>query len=184
MTASATNILSTFPVPERKIGTFSVDSVTDAPLQVEVSFELNLPQQEAFELMFSGIDSWFKQVSGVKWDHQNSSNGPDSGGANSTRTCGFDGKKLFETIAFYDAPNAYGYVIDMDKSTASFPVKDPLGVFLIQAVGSDKSIVTWRQYFNKKLHPLALVIKLMMKSVLMKKNIQMGLIDVYGGRFI
>ncbi len=184
MTAQATNTPAFFPVKERHFGGFSVDSVTPSPLQIEVSIELNVPQEKAFELVFSGLDSWFTQVSDVVWDHKNSSNGADKGGQNSTRICGFDGKQLFETIAFYDAPNGYAYVVDMEKSTASFPVKNPLGVFLVRSVGPDKSVVTWRQYFNKKLHPAALVIKPIIKNMMMKKNMKNGLIDVYGGRFI
>jgi len=98
-------------------------------LQIEVSIELNVSQERAFELVFSDLEGWFKEVEGVVWDHKNSSNGAQSGGQDSTRVCGFVGKQLFETIAYYDAPNAYAYVVDMEKSTASFPVKNPLGCF-------------------------------------------------------
>jgi len=72
----------------------------------------------------------------------------------------------------------------MEKSTASFPVKNPLGVFLVQSAGPNKSIVSWRQYFNRKIHPASLIIKPMVKNIMMKKNMKKGLIDVYGGRFI
>lgn len=173
-----------FPVQERQIGNFSVDSVTSAPLQIEVSVELNISQEKAFELVFADLESWTKEISDIVWNNEKSTNGPDLRGLNSTRVCGFDGKQLFETIAFYDAPNAYGYVIDLTKSTATFPVKDPLGIFLVEAVSPNKSIVTWRQYFNKRFHPLALIIKPMVRNMLMKRNMKKGLIDKFGGRFV
>jgi len=184
MTADIALSPTPFPVQERRIGSFSVDSVTNAPLQIEVSVEVNLPQEKAFELVFTGLESWAKEITNIDWNNTNSSLGTDQAGLNSTRVCGFDGKQLFETIVFFNAPNAYGYVIDLAKSSAKFPVKDPLGVFLVKAVGPNKSIVTWRQYFNKKFHPLALVIKPMMKNVIMKKNMKNGLVKIYGGKAI
>ncbi len=184
MTSDIASSPSFFPVQERRIGNFSVDSVTNAPLQIEISVELNLPQEKAFELVFADLESWAKEISNIKWNNSKSSLGPEQAGLNSTRACGFDGKQLFETIVFFEAPNAYGYVVDLDKSTATFPVKDPLGVFLVEAIGPNKSIVTWRQYFNKRFHPLALVIKPMVKNILMKRNMKNGLVKKYGGRFV
>jgi len=170
-------------VKERKIGSFNVDSVTNAPLQIEVSLKLNISQEAAFKLVFNDLESWFKEIQGVKWDNSNSTDGLDKPGLNSFRACGFGGKKLYENIVFYEYPNAYGYVVDMKKSTASFPVKDPLGVFLVESKGSNECILTWRQYFNKKLHPAALIINFMVKNVLMKKNLK-TLINKYGGGFV
>ena len=79
--------------------------------------------------------------------------------------------------------SAYAYAVDMEKSTASFPVKDPLGVFLVESIGTNKSIVTWRQYFNKKFHPAALVIRPMVRNMLMKRNMN-NLIKKHGGKFL
>jgi hypothetical protein len=176
MTANA------LPILERKIGDFNVDSITTAPLQIEVALNLKVSQEKAFQLVFVHIASWFKEIDGIIWNNSKSSMGASSPGLHSSRECGFDGKKLYENIVLYKPPHAYGYVIDMEKSTASFPVKDPLGVFLVKSVGENESTIIWRQYFNKKFHPAALIIKPMVKNMMMKKNLK-TLIKKYGGQF-
>jgi len=80
MTADATNASAFFPVKEGHFGGFSVDTITQAPLQIEVSIELNVSQEKAFELVFSDLEGWFKEVEGVVWDHKNSCNGAQDGG--------------------------------------------------------------------------------------------------------
>lgn len=171
------------PVKQRQVGSFMVDTITHAPLQIEMSLRLNISQEKAFQLVFRDLDTWFKQIDKIEWKNAESQGGANTPGLNSVRVCGFDGNQLYEDIVYYDAPRAYGYVIDLNKSTASFPVKNPLGMFLVQATGENESILTWRQYFNRKFHPAALLIKFMVKNILMKKNLR-RLIDTHGGEFL
>jgi len=171
------------PILERNIGKFSVDSVTSAPLQIEVKLKLNLSQDKAFKLVFTDLESWFKEIDSIFWDGTTSLAGVSNPGLNSFRVCGFGGKKLYEDIVLYEPPHAYGYVVDMKKSTASFPVKDPLGIFLVESISENQCIITWRQYFRKKLHPAALIIVPMVKNMMMKKNLK-TLLNKYGGKFI
>lgn len=180
----AEHISGNYTGNERRIGNFYVNSVTNAPLQIEVAAEVNLPQDKAFRLVFENIDHWAKEISNINWYNGESSiKGMDAGAA-STRICGFGNKKLHETIVFYDPPNAYGYTVNFDKSTASMPVKDHFGAFIVEASSVSRSVITWRQYFNKKFNPMALMITPMMKNMIMKANLKRGLVKKYGGQML
>lgn len=179
----APHIPAPMTIEERRVGAFSVDSVTSSPLQIEVKFRVEVEPRRAFELVFSDISSWFTEVGGIVWDHGKSKNGPNAAGTESTRNCSFGKDALFETIVHYDAPRAYAYRIDMEQSTASFPVKDQLAIFVVEPATNGGSNVTWRQYYRKKFHPLALVINFMLKQKIMRKNIK-NLLQQHGGYFL
>ena len=170
-------------VSERRIGDFRVDSVTSGRLQIEVKFALRGPQEKAFELVLKDLGSWFKEIGNISWNHERSDKGPNALGPKSTRVCEFGKDTLYEEIAFYDPPHAYAYRIDMVRSTAKFPLKDHLGVFIVERGSGGESLITWRQYFKKKFGPAAPMINFMLERQLMRKNLK-TLIKQYGGRFL
>ena len=169
-------------ISERRIGDFEVDSVTSAPLKIDVKFAIRVPQEKAFELVLRDLGSWFKEIGNISWNHERSDEGPDAVGARSSRVCEFGKDTLYEDIKFYDPPHAYAYRIDTVRSTAKFPIKDHLGVFIVERGSGDESVITWRTYFNGK-GPAAPLITFVLKRKVIRKNLK-TLIKQYGGRFL
>lgn len=169
-------------VSERRIGDFSVDSVTSAPLKIDVKFAIKVPQEKAFELVLRDLGSWFKEIGDITWNHERTKGASGDVGEQSSRVCAFGKDSLYEDIMFYDPPHAYAYRIDTVRSTAKFPIKNHLGVFIVEPGSGGESVITWRTYFNGK-GITAPLITFVMERRIIRKNLK-TLIKQYGGRFL
>lgn len=168
---------------DRIVDGFRVDDFTDAPLQIVVMAQINTTPERAFQLVGVELDRWFLAVGNIRFDNTHSANGPNEIGAGSVRSCDLDGDLLVENLPYWQPSRAYAYTIQFDKGTVSMPIDDHLGVFLVESDGQGGSLVTWRQYFNKRFHIMAPFLNYYMRNSLMKKGLG-NLIETYGGSFV
>ena len=90
-----------------------------SPLQIELRFRLNVPPEEAFELVTTRLGEWFTAIHAVTWNHANSNGGVGNIGACSERVCDFGGKALVENIVEFEPGRRYAYSADMARSPNS-----------------------------------------------------------------
>ncbi len=150
---------------DRSIAGYNIDNYTNAPLQIVKMVHLNVPTQQAFDLVATGIHRWFDGIPELVWDHSKSSTGDF--GPGSSRTCEFEGDTLVERIPIWENGKIYAYQIDTENSTASFPMSDHIGIFIIEEDGAGGSVVTWRQYFNRNIHLMSPVLAWMLDTKFM-----------------
>lgn len=125
-----------------------VRGVTSAPLRMTGSFDFATPPEKVFPHISepSVLAEWFPLLKGGFLDHEASENVGDWG-EGSKRTCYTNGMgTLFETIHYWDAPNAYAYEV----KNFMMPTKDHLALMVVHPNGSGGTTFTWNQYFNLK----------------------------------
>lgn len=152
-----------------------------SPLQIELRFVLDVPADEAFDLVAHRIPEWFGGIHTVVWDHGRSARGPGLPGACSERVCDFAGKSLREVIQSYEPGRRYAYSVDMDRSEMKMPLTDHLGVFEVEPEG-EQSRVVWRQHFRAKWFVPAGVLRWKMRESMMRPAVE-ALIAKVGGRW-
>ncbi len=149
----------------RVIDGFQIDRVTQAPLQIVVMGRFNVTPAEMFDLTSRRLPEWFKAIPAVAWDnsHAAQAGAPSEG---SLRSCELDGDKLVERMELWREGEIYAYAADMARSTVPFPVEHHLGVFVVESDGGAGSLVTWRQYYDRKVTPTALFVNMMMRGMM------------------
>jgi hypothetical protein len=152
-----------------------------SPLQIELSFVLQVPPAEAFDLMAHRLDEWFTQIHAISWDHSKSLKGPTAHGACSERSCDFGGKALREVIVSYEPGKRYSYRADMARSEMKMPLDDHLGSFDFEAVPGGTR-VTWRQHFAPKWFVPGAMLRWQMRDKMMRPAVE-RLFTKYGGRW-
>lgn len=177
---------STYDRSTHQVNEFNVRSVTQAPEQITLMFRINVQPEEAFELVSDGekLSTWFTDIKNPKTDNTQSSNGPNAMGQGSVRSCSLDDDYLYEDIVYYDNEKlAYAYVIDMERSTLSFPISNQLSMFMVEDDGQGGSLITWRHYFDKNFHIAAPVLNFMMKTMVLKPAVE-NLFEQRGGEWV
>lgn len=152
-----------------------------SPLQIELSFILDIPVELAFDLMAHRLNEWFTAIHAVTWDHSRSLRGARAPGACSERSCDFGGKVLREVIVSYEAGCRYTYRADMERSTMKMPLDDHLGSFEFEGIGGGCRI-TWRQYFAPKWFVPGGLLRWQMRDRMMRPAVE-KLIAKHGGRW-
>ena len=125
-----------------------VRRVTSAPLRMTGSVDFAAPPEKVFPRISEpgALAEWFPLLRGGDLNHEASEDVGDWG-EGSKRTCYTNGMgTLFETIHYWDAPNAYAYEV----KNFMMPVKDHLALMVVRPNGSGGTTFTWNQYFNLK----------------------------------
>lgn len=144
---------------------------------------LNLPPNQAFDVVLTGLDTWVKDVERVEWDHT-ASTAPGVLDTGSLRTCLFGEKELTERIEYIEPGKVYAYTIVEERSNIPLPPNtNRLNVMMVESDGNGGSIVTWRFYFDKTFHPVSPVLETVMKRAFIYNSIQ-TLVDKNGGEVI
>jgi uncharacterized protein YndB with AHSA1/START domain len=154
-----------------------------APLQVEAQFRLDVPAEEAFDLVVNRLGEWFASIRGVTWDHARSHGGPRALGACSQRTCNFDGKALIEDILEVEPGRRYVYSVDMDRSELKMPLRNHRGSFEVQPRGTTGCVVVWRQHFDARWFVPAAVLRWQMRDKMMRPALE-KLVELCGGELV
>lgn len=178
---AATPPVSRYRRDDRQIGSLDVDRFTAAPLQIVLMARLDLAPEKTFELVSRELPQWVAQIPHVAWDNSQSATAGQCG-AGSVRQCAFGKDHVVELIRFWQEGRLYAYSADPEKSTAPFPIKDHLGVFVVESDGHGGSLLTWRQYFNGKFSLLAPLARFGMRRI-MKPALQ-KLIAQHGGELL
>lgn len=178
---AATHPASRYRKHDRKIGPLDVNRFTAAPLQIVMMARLDLAPEKTFELVSRQLPQWVAQIPHVAWDNSHSATAGQCG-TGSVRQCAFGKDQVVEHIRFWQEGSLYAYSADPDKSTAPFPIKNHLGVFIIESDGQGGSLLTWRQYFNRKFSLLAPMAGFGMRRI-MKPALQ-KLVAQHGGELI
>ncbi|MGL1937115.1 MAG: SRPBCC family protein [Fibrobacterales bacterium] len=173
-----------FALTERSsdtVGKYNVNNYTNAPLQIVKMVHLKVSTDQAFDLVAKGIPKWFDGIPEIIWNHTQSSSG--TFGPGSSRMCEFNGDTLIENILVWEDNKIYAYSVDMEKSTASLPMSDHIGFFIVEDDGVGGSVVTWRQYFNRNIHVMSPMLVWMMDSQLMEPALE-KLVQLTNGEMI
>ncbi len=158
-----------------------VSATSSSPLQIELTFTLGLPPEQAFDLVAHRLPTWFTDIHQVTWDHTQSLRGPDTVGACSERTCDFGGRALREVIVSYEPGRRYSYRVDFARSSMKMPLEGHLGSFeVMPAEGGCR--VTWRQHFRAKWFVPAALLRWQMRERLMRPAVE-RLLAAHGGRW-
>ncbi|MBI2516458.1 MAG: SRPBCC family protein [Opitutae bacterium] len=167
---------------DQQIGDFVVDQSTTAPLQIVLMARLNVPPVQAFDLVSRQLTAWVAQIPHVEWDHKNSAAAGECG-KGSVRVCDFGKDKIVENIAYWKEGSIYAYKVASEHSTAPFPIKNHLGIFIVESDGSGGSLITWRQYFNRKFSLMAPMVRWGMRAKVMEPGLR-KLIEQHGGELV
>lgn len=179
---AATTGKSKYPADARVIAGFNVDTVSKAPLDILIQARLEAPAGKVWALIgdHKRLPEWFKSVGRVDILPERSNN--RSFPIVLTRQCAFEDKTLTEDIAFIDPEQmAYAYSVNKERSTAMMPMENHVGVFTVEPLGPNESLLSWRQYWDKGL--MGLVAAPMMKSKYMDPAVQ-ALIARFGGELV
>lgn len=153
-----------------------------APLQVEAQFRLDVPAEEAFDLVVNRLGEWFAAVRSVTWDHTRSRRGTRLLGACSQRICDFDGKALVEDILEVEPGRRYVYSVDMDRSELKMPLRNHRGSFEIEPRGTG-CVVVWRQHFDARWFVPAAILRWQMRDKMMRPAVE-KLVELCGGLLV
>lgn len=162
---SAPQYTSKYRHDGRVIDGFEIDQVTAAPLQIVVMGRFNVAPAEMFDLTSRRLPEWFTAIPSVAWDNSRSAQ-PGAPSQGSLRSCELDGDKLVERMELWREGSIYAYAADMARSTVPFPVEHHLGLFVVESDGASGSLVTWRQYYDRKVTPTALFVNMMMRGMM------------------
>lgn len=157
----------------------AIAAKANAPLQIELRFQLNLPRSQVFELFVHRLPEWFGAIHQVSFDNAHSGRGPTEVGVCSTRLCSMGSKTLVEEIVAFEPGRRYAYKADLGRSTMKMPINEHLGTIDIEDANA-LSVVTWRQYF-RAIWPLTELIRWYMRDRLMKPALRV-LFQKYGGQ--
>jgi len=166
---------------DRLVEKFNVDNVTSAPLRFVVMADVHVPTRKAFDLVSKDLPSWVAKVKKVKWDNSHSEI-KGSYGAGSVRLCSFDGHKLVENITYWDEGRVYAYALDPERSDIPFPIKEHLGVMIVEDDGNGGSLITIREYYDKKFNLMAIIVTPYMRSM-MVDSLE-NIVNKYGGQLV
>ncbi|UWR21745.1 SRPBCC family protein [Sulfitobacter sp. S190] len=125
-----------------------VRRITQAPLRMAGTFDFAVPAEVLFPRISepAQMAAWFPLLKGGKLDHATSQDAGDWG-EGSKRQCYTNGMgTLYETIHYWDAPNAYTYEV----KNFMMPITDHLALMAITPNGRGGVLMTWHQYFNLK----------------------------------
>lgn len=125
-----------------------VRRVTNAPLRMAGRFDFAVPPAELFpHISEPGLmAAWFPLLKGGDLDHASSGN-VGEWAEGSKRQCYTNGMgTLYETIHYYDAPNAYTYEV----RNFMMPIANHLALMVVEDNGRGGSTMTWHQYFDLK----------------------------------
>lgn len=131
-----------------RAGAFAVHSITNAPLRLEGTFLFDAPPEEIWPRITdpNAIATWFTMITHGRMDHSKSSARGDWG-EGSVRQCHTMGMgTLHETIKVYRPPHLVAY----SARAWSMPIKNHLGVMMLERLPSDGTRLIWRQYFHYK----------------------------------
>lgn len=179
---SAPRYTSHYRHADRTIDGFDVSQSTTAPLQIVVMARLDVSPATAFDLVSRQLTTWIAQIPHVEWDHASAATaGTCSQG--SVRVCEFGKGRVVEHIAFWEDGQVYAYRADPARSTTKFPIKNHLGVFIVESDGQGGALVTWRQYFNRKFSLMAPMVGYGMRTRIMEPGLR-KLVTQHGGELV
>ncbi|MBM4779128.1 MAG: SRPBCC family protein [Archangiaceae bacterium] len=161
--------------------TAALETAATSPLQIELTFVLNLTPEQAFDLVAHRLPEWFTAIHTVTWDDSKSLSGARTHGACSERSCDFDGKALKEVIVSYEPGRRYSYSVDMKRSEMKMPLEDHLGSFDLEAVAGG-CLVVWRQHFKPKWFVPGAMLRWQMGERMMRPAVE-KLLATHGGRW-
>jgi hypothetical protein len=138
---------SEYPIQDRVVGDFDLTPLSQAPLRSLVIAKVKVPQQKAFRLMLSGIHECYPDVEELVWTET------DNGRivAGSVPTGAYKGSSIVEPIRYLQNGSFYVYQIALDATTKFIPIRNHLGVFTVEAISAEESLIVWRQYFDNSI---------------------------------
>jgi len=170
---------SAFPITQRVVGGFDTTPLTLAPLRSLVIARVNLPREEAFQLMLTGIHEWFPGVEEFEWTKM------DNGRivAGSVRVGNYKGSTMVEPIRFLRDGHFYVYQMDLHATTKFIPIREHMGIFTVESLSADKSLIVWRQYFDNTIPFTGKLIAWVMENQTAEPAFDQ-LVQVFGGERI
>ena len=174
-----TSLGTAYPLRERVIGDYDMSVLTEAPLRALVIAEIDLPREEAFALMLTGIHEWFPGVKEFAWT--DTDNGRIVAG--SVRTGDYKGSTMVEPVRYIDPGYAYVYQIDLEATGKFIPITEHTGVFTVEALSDTSSLIVWRQYFRNCIPLTGRLIAWVMEDRIAEPAFD-NLVGIHGGRRI
>ncbi len=159
----------------------STPAPVTGPLQIELNFILQVPVEEAFDLVAHRLHEWFTDIHAITWDHARSERGAHAPGACSERSCDFGGQVLREVIVSYEPGRRYSYRADLERSQMKMPLEQHLGTFDLEPVAGGCR-VTWRQYFRPRWFMPGAMLRWQMRDRMMRPALE-KLFARVGGRW-
>ncbi len=173
---------SKYDYNNRKVETFNVDDHTEAELRIVKMFHLRIPKEEAYSLIVNKIPDWFSSIPKVEYYESEINVGATITDNSTARVCESEDGLIVEKIVGNSESTFLAYSVDMDKSTVGIPMEDHLGVMTVEDGANGGSIVTWRQYYNRKFHIMAPFLTMYLSGA-MDDGLQV-LLDRYSGSVI
>jgi len=168
-----------YPIEEKIVGGYDMSRLSEAPLRALLIAKLDLPRQDAFDLMLSGLHKWFPNLEEFTWS--NTRNGKIVVG--SVRTGKYKGDKMVEYVRYIKPGHFYVYQIDLDKTEKFIPISNHMGVFTVEELPNHSSLVIWRQYFDSRIPLMGSFVAWIMEDWVAQGAFD-NLVEIYGGQRI
>ena len=169
---------SVFPYESRKVGTYSVDDHTKAPLQwvVQAWVKTDAATLYTKSMNLEGI------LKNITWNNEGASSVGAQHLSGDVRTIPFAWMNAKEKLLITEPVSVHFYTLLKEESSVPTPMDHYLGVVTTESIGKG-SVITWRVYFDTTgWSSMASIMSSQLKSLL-EKGIQ-SWIDEYGGALI
>lgn len=180
--ASKTKYTSKLDVNSTKVMGFDVRKHTAAELRVVKLMHVPLSNEKTFELILDTMPKWSKDLESVTYFNDDKNIGYKGNPSATHRVCVFQGDRVTEIIPAYKEGSLFAYSIEPSRSSLNFPIENHLAVITVESDQKGGSLVTWRQYFDKKLHIMAPFVGIAIDGLL--EDSMEGFTKLYGGTLL
>ena len=161
---------------------FNIREHTKADLRVVKLMHVPLTREKTFRLILDTMPRWSADLESVTYFKDEKKIGTKSRFDATHRVCVFQGDKVTELIPKYKEGSLFAYSIEPERSSLNFPIENHLAVISVEDDGKGGSLVTWRQYFDKKLHIMAPLVTFAIDGLL--EDSMEGFTKLYGGTLL
>lgn len=139
---------SSYSIKDRRVGSYDLNAITDAPQRKVVMIHFDRPANEVFKPLLTEVYRYDDTIADVSFDHSGSET-PGKFGVGSVRICTFkSGKTLYEPLLVYEENAFYAYTVDKERSTRSLPIKDVVLFYSFEDKPENTSLVTVRAHYD------------------------------------
>ena len=179
---SEPKLTSNLDINSTKINGFDIRKHTKADLRVVKMIHVDRPAAQTFKLLVNTMPKWSQDLESVTYFKNQQKIGQTSNSTATHRECVFQGDLITESIPGYQEGSLFAYSIDPSRSNLGFPIENHLAVITVEDDTKGGSLVTWRQYYDRKLHVMAPFVTFFIDGLL--DDSMQGFVKLYGGKQI
>jgi len=104
-----------------------------------ISIEVNQPIEVVFDVLLNRLADYSDDVASIRFTDADPAMQSSPGIGTERITTLENGKQLIQRLLVFDAPHRFAYFTDMNKSTASVPIRYSIGHYQLDDLGNGKT---------------------------------------------